>query len=98
MTTQEQNRQIINYLQPYKPSKIGVFGSVARGQNTPNSDLDLLINLESPIDLFKFMEIWDYLEDLLKIKIDLVTDKALSSSNKRVQKSISNDLILIYEK
>lgn len=98
MTTQEQNRQIINYLQPYKPSKIGVFGSVARGQNTPNSDLDLLINLESPIDLFKFMEIWDDLEDLLKIKIDLVTDKALRGSNKRVQQSISKDLILIYEK
>ena len=98
MITQEQNRLIINYLQPYNPIKIGIFGSVARGQNTPKSDLDLLVNLAVPLDLFQFMEIWDDLEELLAMKVDLVTENALKTSNKRVQKNIANDLILIYEK
>ena len=98
MITQEQNRLIINYLQPYNPIKIGIFGSVARGQNTPKSDLDLLVNLAVPLDLFQFMEIWDDLEELLAMKVDLVTENALKTSNKRVLKNIANDLILIYEK
>ena len=98
MTTQEQNTAIINYLMPYKPTKIGVFGSVARGKNTNNSDLDLIINLGMPIDLFQFMEIWDDLETLLNTKVDLVTENALKSSNQRVQKNINQDIVLIYEK
>ena len=98
MITSEQNKLIINYLQPYNPIKIGIFGSVARGQNTPKSDLDLLVNLAVPLDLFQFMEIWDDLEELLAMKVDLVTENALKTSNKRVQKNIANDLILIYEK
>jgi hypothetical protein len=98
MTTFEQNNLIINYLKPYSPTKIGVFGSVARGENTAESDLDLLINLKQPIDLFTFMEIWDDLEEILKIKVDLVTENALKFSNHRVQKSINQDMVLIYEK
>lgn len=98
MTTQEQNTAIINYLMPYKPTKIGVFGSVARGENTNNSDLDLLINLGMPIDLFQFMEIWDDLEVILNTKVDLVTENALKSSNQRVQKNINQDIVFIYEK
>ena len=98
MITSEQNKLIINYLQPYNPIKIGIFGSVARGQNTPKSDLDLLVNLAVPLDLFQFMEIWDDLEELLAMKVDLVTENALKTSNKRVLKNIANDLILIYEK
>ena len=98
MTTLAQNQQIIDYLLPYQPTKIGIFGSVARGQQNTDSDLDILVNLSASIDLFKFMEIWDNLEDLLAIKIDLVTENALKTSNKRVQNSIANDLILIYEK
>ena len=98
MTTLAQNQQIIDYLLPYQPTKIGIFGSAARGQQKTDSDLDILVNLSASIDLFKFMEIWDNLEDLLAIKIDLVTENALKTSNKRVQNSIANDLILIYEK
>ena len=98
MTTQEQNTRIINCLLPYNPTKIGVFGSFARGQNMPNSDLDLLVNFNISLDLFKFMKIWDDLEESLNLKIDLVTDNALKSSNKIVQKSINKDIVIIYEK
>lgn len=98
MTTQEQNTRIINCLLLYNPTKIGVFGSFARGQNTPNSDLDLLVNFNISLDLFKFMKIWDDLEESLNLKIDLVTDNALKSSNKIVQKSINKDIVIIYEK
>jgi predicted nucleotidyltransferase len=98
MTTAEQNQKILNYLIPYHPTKIGVFGSYSRGENRKDSDLDLLVSFETALDLFKFMRIWDDLETLLGLKIDLVTENALKTSNARVQKSISDDLRLIYEK
>lgn len=98
MTTTQQNQKIINYLAQYHPVKVGVFGSYARGENRKESDLDLLIEFEKSMDLFKFMRIWDDLEELLSLKIDLVTENALKTANNRVQKSIRNDLKLIYEK
>ena len=39
----------------YKVKSIGVFGSVARGDNTKKSDVDVLVEFSEPIGLFKFI-------------------------------------------
>lgn len=95
--TPQQTQQIITHLLPYQPTRIGVFGSYARGDNKPDSDLDLLVTFGIPMDLIKLMNVWDSLEDALGVHIDLVTENALKRSNPRVQESIASDLQVIYE-
>lgn len=56
---------------------ISLFGSAARGEATPESDLDLLIEFSRPVGLFHFMEVKDFLEEALGCPVDLVTPDAL---------------------
>ena len=70
--------------------KIGIFGSYANGEPKKSSDLDLLVEFKTPVGLFKFMDLEDYLEKLLGLKVDLVTRKALKS---HIGKAILKELI-----
>ena len=61
----------------YKGKEIGVFGSCVRGEERKNSDIDILVEFIEPVGLFEFMDLEEYLEDLLGGKVDLVSKKAL---------------------
>ena len=61
----------------YKVSQLGVFGSVARGDYTQSSDVDMLVEFSKPVDLFEFVELRDFLSDMLNVRVDLVTKSAL---------------------
>jgi predicted nucleotidyltransferase len=56
---------------------LSLFGSTARGDARPDSDIDLLVEFEQPIDLFAFAELRQELESILERKVDLVPKKAL---------------------
>jgi predicted nucleotidyltransferase len=56
---------------------LALFGSVARGEAGKNSDVDFLVEFSKPVGLFKFLDVKNYLESLLKCKVDLVTPDAL---------------------
>ena len=58
-------------------NKVGVFGSYSRGTATNASDIDILVGFEQPVDIFTFLKLKKHLETVLKIKVDLVTEKAL---------------------
>lgn len=51
---------------------LAVFGSVARNEAGPNSDIDILVDLERPAGLLKYAHIENYLESLLECEVDLV--------------------------
>ena len=57
--------------------KIGLFGSYVRGEQTKESDVDILVDFENYISFFKFIELEDYLGEKLKAKVDLVSMDAL---------------------
>ena len=59
---------------------VGVFGSYARGEQNKTSDVDIIVELEKPIGL-KFYELWDYLENVLGIKVDVLTLSALKQKS-----------------
>ena len=61
----------------FKVKEIGIFGSVVRGEDTETSDVDILVEFEEPIGFFKFLELEEYLSDLIGRKVDLVSKKAL---------------------
>jgi len=89
-------KQIIDVLLPYEPVRIGVFGSYARGENSPESDLDLLVHFKNRIGLLRLVQLQQRLSDLLKVQVDLVTENGLK--NPRLKKYIYKDLISIFDK
>lgn len=56
---------------------LSLFGSVARNEATVESDVDILVEFEQPVGLFKFIALQQYLGELLGRKVDLVTPDAL---------------------
>jgi predicted nucleotidyltransferase len=56
---------------------LAVFGSVARGENTPASDLDVLVEFDHLVGLFEFIRLKYYLESLVNCRVDLVTPDAI---------------------
>ena len=61
----------------FKVKTIGVFGSYVRGDQKRQSDVDVLVEFEEAVGLFEFMDLEMYLTDLLGVKVDLVSKKAL---------------------
>lgn len=61
----------------FKVKTIGVFGSYVRGEQKRGSDVDVLVEFEEPVGLFEFMRLEFFLSDLLGVKVDLVSKKAL---------------------
>src|SRR5262245_17629121 len=94
MKYQDYSDRIINYLLPYQPERIGVFGSFARNEQTSMSDLDILMKLNVGISLFDLVQIQDDLTNIVGRKVHLLTEGALK--NRFLKKSVEEDLILIY--
>ena len=61
----------------FKVKTLGVFGSYVHGEQKRGSDVDVLVEFREPIGLFEFMDLEDYLSQLLGVKVDLVSKKAL---------------------
>jgi predicted nucleotidyltransferase len=61
----------------YKVKTIGVFGSYVRGKPKKKSDVDILIEFKRAVDFFEFLDLEEYLGQILGIKVDLVTKQAL---------------------
>ena len=69
---------------------LAIFGSVARDEAGPDSDIDILVTLDDKASVFKIMDLQFHLEDLLGLKVDLATPRALRP---RIRPSVERDLI-----
>ena len=78
----------------YGVSEIGIFGSYVRGEYKEKSDLDILVEFEedAKIGLLKFVNLENYLSDLIGFKIDLVEKSALKP---RIGKNILREVITL---
>lgn len=95
MTLEEVKRKTAPILERHGVTYAAVFGSLARGEDRPQSDVDILVRLGRPTGMIEFMKIIGSLEETLKKKVDLVTEQSL---NKRLKPYILPDLKTIYEK
>ncbi len=64
-------------LQQLGVKSLNLFGSVARDQANPQSDIDILVELDESVGFFEFFRIKHYLEDLFQCPVDLGTVDAL---------------------
>ena len=96
MTTGMMTKTIAEYFKTQPVLKAWLFGSYSRGEQTKDSDVDILVLLDKsrPIGL-KFFGMWNDLEELIGRKVDLVSDGTLLPF---AQQSVEKDKILIYER
>jgi len=64
-------------LREFGVKSIALFGSAAKGEARPDSDIDILVELDSPVGIFAFLRLQHHLEELLGRRVDLVTPAAL---------------------
>jgi len=70
-------------LSDYAVRSLYLFGSVARGEATGTSDVDLLVEFERPVGLFHFVRLRDFLARLVDGEVDLVALDAVPSEERQ---------------
>ena len=96
MSSNIMRETLANYFKTQPVLKVWLFGSFARGEDTPASDVDLLVVLDDskPIGL-KFYDMWNDLEKILDRQVDLVTEASLADF---ARENVERDKVLIYER
>lgn len=94
--------EILNKLEEIKPTlynkfyikNLGLFGSYVRGENSPSSDIDILIEYDESkaFSLFTIIELEDFLTKLFNIKVDLVNKKSIKPA---LKENILKEVIFI---
>ena len=69
--------------QEYSVERIGYFGSYSRNEQTIDSDIDILVYFSKPLG-WEFFDLQDQLEKELKLKVDLVSEKALKEQLRQI--------------
>ena len=79
-------------LRRYHVAALSVFGSVARNEAGPGSDVDLLVEFDQTATFDLYLNLKDFLEEILNYPVDLVTSKAVRP---RLRPFIERDLLRV---
>jgi uncharacterized protein len=93
MTVDEVKEKTAVILERHGVTYAAVFGSLARGEDRPQSDVDILVRLGRPMGMVGYMKLVEGLEEILQRKVDLVTEQSL---NKYVRPYVLPTLKTIY--
>jgi len=95
MSIAEITEKISPILRAYGVKKASIFGSFSRGDNRPDSDVDLLVELgPGPMDIYEYMQLKEKLEEKIGRDVDLVSEGYI---NKFLEPFIRPELKTIYE-
>lgn len=97
MNTQQMIQQLAEYFKMQPVLKAWLFGSYSRGEQRPDSDVDLLIlpDKSQHFSLFTLSGMYEDLKEMLGREVDLITDGGLMPF---ARESAERDKILIYER
>ena len=79
-------------IEKYGVKEIGIFGSYLREEQKETSDVDILVEFKGPVGMLMFVNLKNYLSDLLGVNVDLVMKKALKP---RIGRRILNEVIYV---
>jgi uncharacterized protein len=88
----EKREEILRIAARRGAHNVRLFGSVARGQNDSESDVDILVDMEPGRSLLDLGGLWSDLNDLLGMRVDVVTEKGL---RKRMRERVLKEAILL---
>ncbi|MFW5762190.1 MAG: nucleotidyltransferase family protein [Cyclobacteriaceae bacterium] len=78
-------------IQEYPIKSIGIFGSFARGQQTQESDVDIMVEVSGDIGI-RFIDLADELESIVGIRVDVVSKNGIKE---KYLKSINSEIIYV---
>ena len=84
------HQQLPLLTEQYQVKSLGIFGSYVRQEQRPDSDLDLLVTFGEPPSLLRFIELENYLTDVLGVTVDLVMQDTLK---RRIGERILNEVV-----
>lgn len=76
----------------FKVEVIGIFGSYARGEQSSESDVDVLVRFDKGATLLDLVAVSEYLENLLGIPVDVVSEKSL---HPMMRDNVLNELVAV---
>lgn len=79
-------------VEQYGIKSLYLFGSTARDEARPDSDVDLLVEFNRPLGLFEFIELQQKLESILRCKVDLGTKRSLKQ---QIRAEVLREAILV---
>ena len=91
---QEVSDKILSVLLPVGIKRVALFGSVVRGEEKPESDIDLLVAFREPIGLFALAGLRQELSEKLGRPVDLVTEGFLS---RYIRPYVEQEKVILYE-
>jgi len=94
MTRHDMETTLISILKSHDASHIGIFGSYARDEANPDSDLDVLVQFKTRKSLLTLVRIKRELTEALGIPVDLLTESAISP---HLIDHIKSELRIIYQ-
>lgn len=83
---------LVTFREDYRVTSLGIFGSYARGEQSEDSDVDILIDYEKAPPLSKLVELRIVLSELTGLRVDLVTKNGLKP---RIQEQVFADVIYL---
>jgi len=78
MDKQKLYSEIVEFLKSKGATKVAVFGSYVRNEETKDSDIDVITDFKRPIGLLEFVGIENELSGKIGIKVDLLTEEGIS--------------------
>jgi predicted nucleotidyltransferase len=90
----ELSRHILPMLLPNGAKRIALFGSTVRGEDTLDSDIDILVAFKEPVGLFKLARLQRELSHQLSRSVDLVTEGSLS---RYIRPDVEAEKVVLYE-
>ena len=94
MLKKDQIEIIINTMKPFNPTKIGIFGSTARNEETDTSDIDILYSFSSKYTLFDLGGLYEELKQKLDREVDLLEFSAI---HPRLKDSMLSEVNIVYD-
>lgn len=94
MAQQFDNERLAGFCRDHGISRAAIFGSLARGEGRPDSDIDLLVTFSTPKSLLTVVRLERELGVELGRRVDLLTEEAISPF---IRSRIAGDLKVVYE-
>ena len=89
-------QKLIDIAKQHDITYLALFGSYARGEAHPDSDVDLYVRFGRKIGLFEMLGVKYEMEDVLGINVDLLAEEVVEPY-KFVRRGIERDLVVLYE-
>lgn len=87
-------KEIVDFLKGKGATKVAVFGSYVRNEETPKSDIDVIIDFKKhSMGLFEFIDLQEELSEKIGIKVDLLTEEGISPY---LIKNIRKEMKILY--